>query len=114
MLEFNEMEFPQQDKDLLRGVIDLHVHTMPSVYDRPFDALALSRQGRAVGYRAILFKCHHAINADCMYIVRKTVPGIEAFGGVVLNRLGCQGGMDAHDERGSSRQGLREGGVPLA
>ena len=84
-MEFNEMEFPQQDKDLLHGVIDLHVHTMPSVYDRPFDALALSRQGRAVGYRAILFKCHHAINADCMYIVRKTVPGIEAFGGVVLN-----------------------------
>ncbi|MEE8322024.1 MAG: DUF6282 family protein, partial [Candidatus Bathyarchaeia archaeon] len=79
------MEIPQQDQDLLRGVIDLHIHTMPSVFDRPFDALTLSRQGRAVGYRAILFKCHHAINADCMYIVRKTIPGIEAFGGVVLN-----------------------------
>ncbi len=80
------MELPQQDEDLLQGVIDLHVHAMPSVYDRPFDVLALARQGRAVGYRGILFKCHHAINADCMQIVRKIVPGFEAFGGVVLNQ----------------------------
>ena len=79
------LSFPETDEDLLRGVIDLHVHSMPSVFDRPFNVLDLSRQARAVGYRAILFKCHHAINADCMYVVRKIVSGFEAFGGVVLN-----------------------------
>ncbi len=79
------IEFPKTDQEFMRGVIDLHVHAMPSVYDRPFDVLELSRQARDVGYRAILFKCHHAVNADCMYVVRKVVPGFEAFGGVVLN-----------------------------
>ncbi len=81
----NMLRFPETDEDLLRGVIDIHVHSMPSVFDRPFNVLDLSRQARAVGYRAILFKCHHTINADCMYVVRKLVPGFEAFGGVVLN-----------------------------
>jgi hypothetical protein len=79
------LRFPEGDEDLLTGVIDLHVHTMPSVYNRPFDVLELSKQAKAVGYKAILFKNHHAINADCMQLTRKMVPGIEAHGGVVLN-----------------------------
>jgi hypothetical protein len=79
------LRFPEGDEDLLTDVIDLHVHTMPSVFNRPFDVLDLSKQAREVGYKAILFKNHHAINADCMQLTRKMVPGIEAHGGVVLN-----------------------------
>ena len=79
------LRFPEGDEDILTNVIDLHVHTMPSVYDRPFNVLDLSKQAREVGYKAILFKNHHAINADCMQLTRKLVPGIEAYGGVVLN-----------------------------
>ncbi len=79
------LRFPEGDEDLLADVIDLHVHTMPSVYNRPFNVLDLSKQARDVGYKAILFKNHHAINADCMQLTRKMVPGFEAHGGVVLN-----------------------------
>lgn len=79
------IELPQRDRELLQGAIDLHVHAMPCIFDRPFDEVELARQARDSGYRALLFKCHHAINADRAYLVRKIVPGIEVFGGVVLN-----------------------------
>ncbi|MFQ6074712.1 MAG: DUF6282 family protein [Candidatus Bathyarchaeia archaeon] len=79
------IELPPSDRELLEGVIDLHVHAMPCIFDRPFDEVALARQARDAGYRAILFKCHHAINADRAYLIRRIVPGIEVFGGIVLN-----------------------------
>ena len=79
------LELPEKDKELMRGVIDLHVHATPDVFERPYDESELARQARDVGYRAVLFKSHAVINADRMYYVRKLVPGIDVFGGVVLN-----------------------------
>ncbi|NIM46250.1 MAG: hypothetical protein GTN80_10775, partial [Nitrososphaeria archaeon] len=79
------IEFTQADRELMRDVSELHVHAMPDFFDRPFDEIELARQCRDVGYRAILFKCHHAINADRAQMIRKIVSGIEVFGGVVLN-----------------------------
>lgn len=78
-------ELPIADRELLQGVCELHVHAAPDISERPFTEVDLARQARDAGYRAILFKSHHAINADRAQIVSKIVPGIEVFGGVVLN-----------------------------
>jgi len=79
------IELPEADRELLRGVCELHVHAAPDLSQRPFTEVDLARQMRDVGYRAVLFKSHHAINADRAQIISKVVPGIGVFGGVVLN-----------------------------
>jgi hypothetical protein len=79
------IELPEADNELLQGVCELHVHASPDLSQRPFTELDLARQMRDAGYRAVLFKSHHAMNADRAQIISKVVPGILVFGGIVLN-----------------------------
>jgi len=79
------VQIPRADLEKLQGVSELHVHAAPSIFERPFDDIELARQMRDAGYRAVLIKCHHSMSAARAPIVRKVVPGIEVFGGVVLN-----------------------------
>lgn len=69
----------------MEGIVDVHVYTLPCVYKRMFDGIELAKQCNEVGYRAILSKRHHCINADAAYYVRKMVPGFGYYGGIVLN-----------------------------
>jgi imidazolonepropionase-like amidohydrolase len=71
--------------ELLRGAIDLHTHSAPSVFDRLLDDVDLAEQARAAGMRAVLYKAHEQDTTGRAALVRRAVPGIEAFGGVVLN-----------------------------
>lgn len=80
------IEFPEKSKEIMKGVIDLHVHASPDIFERPFDEIELARQAQEIGYKAILFKSHGAINSDRMRYVKKAVPDIELFGGIVLNQ----------------------------
>lgn len=70
----------------LHGVVDLHVHSDPDSVPRSIDAIDAARQARDRGIRAILLKNHYEPTASLAYLVRKEVPGIEVFGGIVLNR----------------------------
>jgi len=79
------LDLPSVDEERLHGVCELHVHATPSIFERPYDEIELARQMRVAGYSAVLFKCHHSMSAPHSYLVRKAVPGIEVFGGVVLN-----------------------------
>lgn len=87
------LQLPKDDRDLLRGVIDMHVHAHPCLYDRPFDEIELARQARDCGYRALVFKSIYVTNADRVEFVRQAVPGIDLFGGIVLNH--AMGGLNA-------------------
>jgi hypothetical protein len=71
--------------DLLQGAIDLHTHSAPSIFDRLLDDVALAEQARAAGMRAVLYKAHEQDTTGRAALVRRAVPGIDAFGGVVLN-----------------------------
>ncbi|OFV98317.1 MAG: hypothetical protein A3H28_08185 [Acidobacteria bacterium RIFCSPLOWO2_02_FULL_61_28] len=70
----------------LSGVVDVHVHADPDSRPRSIDAVDLAKLAQARGMRALLFKNHNESTAALAYLVRKTVPGIEVFGGIVLNR----------------------------
>jgi hypothetical protein len=87
-------EFQTGSWQWLRGVSDLHVYCLPCVYRRLFDEIELAKQFRAMGYRAFVSKRHHCCNADSTKLVMKHVPGIQVFGGVVLNW--CVGGLNPH------------------
>ena len=70
----------------LEGVIDLHVHSAPDSGPRSIDALEIARMARQRGMRALLFKNHYTSTTPLAYLVSQAVPGMETYGGIVLNR----------------------------
>ena len=79
--------------DILRGTIDIHVHSDPDNVPRSVDGIEAARQARAKGMRGIVLKNHYDPTAGLAYLARKEAPGLEAFGGVDLNLT--VGGMNA-------------------
>ena len=70
---------------VVKGAIDIHVHTLPDDRPRALDAIEAARQAQARGMRAIVLKNHYESTAGLAYIVRKVVPNFDAFGGIDLN-----------------------------
>src|SRR5687768_9669500 len=68
------------------GVIDMHVHSHPDVFGRNMDDIDVAMLAKARGMRGILLKNHVAETASRAALVMKVVPGIEVWGGIVLNK----------------------------
>src|SRR5262245_19809421 len=85
---------PAQALDILRGTIDIHVHSDPDNVPRSVDGLDAARQARAAGMRGLVLKNHYDPTAGLAYLARKEAPGLEVFGGLDLNLPA--GGMNAH------------------
>jgi hypothetical protein len=68
------------------GVIDMHVHSHPDVFGRNMDDIDVATLAKARGLRGILLKNHITTTADRAALVMKVVPGIEVWGGIVLNK----------------------------
>jgi hypothetical protein len=82
-----------QETDLLRGTIDIHVHSDPDNVPRSVDGLEAARQAHARGMRGVVLKNHYDPTAGLAYLARKQTPGLEVFGGIDLNLT--VGGMNA-------------------
>ena len=78
------------DAPSLAGVIDLHAHVAPETealnFKRSVDAIEAAQIARIYGMRGLVFKEHTTETASWAYLVSQIVPGIELFGGIVLNR----------------------------
>ena len=70
---------------LLRGVIDIHIHTTPDVRKRRLSDLELAAEARRVGARAIVIKSHVVPTMDRAWIAGQATPGVQVFGGITLN-----------------------------
>ena len=70
---------------VLRGAIDIHVHTEPDSRPRSVDAIEAVQQAKTNGMRAVVLKNHYEYTSGLAYIAGKQVPGVEVFGGVDLN-----------------------------
>jgi hypothetical protein len=70
----------------LKGAIDTRVHSGPDSVERSIDADDLARLAKKTGMRGLVLKNHWESTAALAYMVRKEVPGIEVFGGIVLDR----------------------------
>lgn len=68
-----------------KGVIDMHVHSHPDVFGRNLDDIDVAQLAKARGMRGLLLKNHISETASRAALVMKAVPGIEVFGGIVLN-----------------------------
>ena len=82
-----------ETENLLHGVIDIHIHTNPDIRTRRLSDLQLATEARRVGARAIVIKSHLVTTMDRASIAREAVPGIDVFGGIVLNAQ--VGGLNA-------------------
>jgi hypothetical protein len=69
------------------GVIDIHAHADPDKTRRSLDVFEMARLYRDRGFRGLVLMNHFDSTGGQAYLVRKVVPGIEVYGGIVLNRL---------------------------
>jgi hypothetical protein len=68
------------------GAIDIHVHSDPDVFNRSLDDVEIARIAARKGMRGIVLKNHVTATADRAALISRIVPGIEIWGGIVLNR----------------------------
>lgn len=71
-------------RELLRGAVDLHVHTSPDVFKRKSTDIETVAAARDAGLGAMILKSHHTLTADRAATARE-VTGFPTFGGLVLN-----------------------------
>jgi len=69
----------------IQGAYDLQVHVAPDVIARRTDDIDLAKDFLACGLRGFVLKSHYVPTAERAQVVRRAVPGIEAFGALVLN-----------------------------
>lgn len=72
---------------LLRGALDLHVHSGPSTMPRQLDHLQAAEEAVAAGMRGLLFKDHHYSVAPFIQLMERVLGdrGLSMFSGLVLN-----------------------------
>ncbi len=92
-------------RDILRGAIDLHAHTGPSLFPRIVDSIEAAQQAGAYGMKGVVLKNHHSMTPDRATLVSKIVPESKAYGGLVLNRY--VGGINPHAVEAAIKLGAR-------
>jgi hypothetical protein len=70
----------------LKGAFDFRAHTAPDSMERSIDVDDLAKLAKESGMRGLLLKSHWESTAAIAYLMRKQAPGLEVFGGVVLNQ----------------------------
>lgn len=89
----------------LQGAIDFHIHSGPDTHPRYGSCLEIARQARDAGMRAIVLKDQMTQSIHKAYFVNKYVEGIQAFGGITLNRM--VGGYDIRTVEFACRLGAK-------
>lgn len=79
---------------LLKGALDLHVHSGPSTMPRQVDHMQAAEEAIAAGMRGLLFKDHHYSVAPFIPLMDRLLdnPDFKLFSGLVLNN--STGGLD--------------------
>jgi len=74
---------------LLRGAVDPHVHSGPSIAARALDHVELLRQASAAGFAAVVTKDHDYSSAMTTALIRKNFPELKTkiYASIVLNNV---------------------------
>jgi hypothetical protein len=89
----------------LEGAIDIHVHAGPELFPRIGDAVDFATAARDAGMAGLVFKAHHECTATRAYYTSLQVPGIDLYGGIVLNEF--VGGVNPTAVGAALHQGAR-------
>jgi len=96
--------------NVLRGTIDLHIHSTPDAFPRLLDDLEVAKQAAQAGMRAILLKGHVTTTCDRAYLINRVVEEIDIFGGIVLNHP--VGGLNPHAVAAALKMGAKAVWMP--
>ncbi len=69
----------------LQGACDMQVHVAPDVIARCIDDVDLAKEFLERGLAGFVLKSHYFPTAERAQIINKVVPGIQAYGAIVLN-----------------------------
>jgi hypothetical protein len=72
---------------LFKGVVDVHAHADPDATARSLDVFELAKLYQDRGFRGVVLMNHFDSTAGLAYLVDRYTPGLEVYGGIVLNRL---------------------------
>lgn len=75
------------ERDILKGIIDIHVHAGPSVANREVDAADMLKEAVVAGYRGFLVKDHYFPSCMGTKMVQEhcDAQGVEIFSSMALN-----------------------------
>jgi len=74
------------NRDILKGIVDMHVHAGPSTARRSFDSFEMLEQADAAGYKGFVIKDHYIPSIMTSIVLDKHCSkGCRVLGGVVLN-----------------------------
>jgi hypothetical protein len=79
----------QRIDDLLKGAIDPHVHSGPSIAPRGLDHVELLRQASRAGFAAVVTKDHDYSGVTTATLIRKNFPELttKIYSSIVLNNV---------------------------
>ena len=83
--------------ELLKGSIDVHVHSGPGVIPRSLDHYEAAQQCIDAGMRGLVLKDQHGMTSNSAYFLKKYIfkdSPIQIFGGLTLNN--ATGGINIH------------------
>ncbi len=92
------------------GAVDLHCHPAPDLFPRLADDVEVAEHARGMGLRAVMIKSHYEPSASRAAHTQRIVPGIEVFGGIVLNH--SVGGVNPAAAEAALKLGAREVWMP--
>ena len=69
----------------MEDAIDLHLHTYPDLFPRLVDDIELASFAAEAKMRAVVIKSHIESSVSRAYLAQKAVPGVQMFGGIVMN-----------------------------
>lgn len=76
-------------KELLNGAIDIHIHAGPHIFSSPrrVDPVEAAIQARDAGMRSIVFMDVFEMSNGTAWLVNKSVPNFQVYGGIILNTI---------------------------
>ncbi|MGF6953644.1 hypothetical protein QF028_006149 [Neobacillus sp. B4I6] len=83
----------QEFHPLLKGAIELHVHSSPSLFPRKQTDWELVADVKKAEMAGVVLKAHEAQTVDRASLIREKEPGLHVYGGLVCNYF--TGGLSA-------------------
>ena len=76
------------ERDILKGILDIHVHAGPSVANRQVDAADMLKEAVVAGYRGFLVKDHYFPSCMGVKMVQEhcDAKGVEIYSSMALNK----------------------------
>lgn len=104
-----KLRFQKKTMDLLKGAIDIHIHSAPDVYPRILNDIELALQAKELGMQAILVKNHFTETAGRARLASDAAD-FPVFGGIALNL--SVGGLNPHAVRTALKLGAKTVWLP--